>query len=138
MSSLPANLEREGFSARLMASLKLEQLPTTTGAFTREFNLRADGAAVTVHAVRKWFDGGCIPTQDKVQIIARWVGVSAQWLRYGDTDEVRATNAELEPRDYRMINDLRLLRQTERNLVEQMVEALLSAQQYSKLYSPKK
>jgi transcriptional regulator with XRE-family HTH domain len=127
MGNLPADEERHGFALRLKAALKKGHFPTTANSFAKEFNLRADGARVTVYAVRKWLDGTAIPTQEKLHIIAHWIGVSAQWLRFGDDAEDLLKDVYLEPRDFRLINDLRQLRQSERTLVEQMVEALLSA-----------
>jgi hypothetical protein len=49
----------------------------------REFNLRYDGSPVTVHAARKWLLGAAIPTQGKLRALAQWLGVSAEWLRFG-------------------------------------------------------
>jgi transcriptional regulator with XRE-family HTH domain len=127
MTSLPADKERYGFAVRLKSALRDGRFPATANAFAMEFNLRADGARVTVYAVRKWLEGTAIPTQEKIHIIAHWLGVSAQWLRYGESPETSLKDVFFEPRDFRLINDLRQLRQSERNLVEQMVEALLSA-----------
>lgn len=127
MASLPADDERYRFAVRLKSALKDRHFPATANAFAKEFNLRADGARVTVYAVRKWLEGTAIPTQEKIHIIAHWLGVSAQWLRYGDGAENNLKDVYLEPRDFRLIKHLRQLRQPERNLVEQMVEALLRA-----------
>lgn len=130
MASLPADEERHGFAVRLKSALNDGHFPATANAFTKEFNLRADGARVTVYAVRKWLDGSSIPTQEKIHIIAHWLGVSAQWLRYGDGAEPSLKDVYLEPRDFRLIKDLRQLHQSERMLIEKMVEALLGARQH--------
>src|SRR5690606_31793895 len=56
----------------------------------REFNARFNGRQVTVHAVRKWLIGDAIPTQEKLRILANWLGVSAEWLRFGEGSETPA------------------------------------------------
>ncbi|WP_194723887.1 hypothetical protein [Noviherbaspirillum malthae] len=50
----------------------------------RQFNQRCEvGQSPSVHAVRKWLLGLAIPTQDKLRVLADWLGVSAEWLRFG-------------------------------------------------------
>lgn len=125
----PADQERADFSERLKTSLRAANCPTTPGAFAKEFNLRADGARVSVYAVRKWLGGEAIPTQDKIHILARWIGVSAQWLRFGEDGSIPGDASELEPRDFQLINDIRMLREEERKVIGLMVRVLLKARQ---------
>lgn len=125
---LPADQERIAFSDRLKRSLRAAKCPTGASDFAQQFNLRADGASVSVYAVRKWLNGEAIPTQDKMHIIARWVGVSSQWLRYGEQDGAAGDAGSLDLRDLRLINDIRLLDETERKVIEQMTAVLLRRQ----------
>lgn len=87
MNSKVAHDERINFTDRLTTSLKNANLSVQPSAFTRAFNARADGSAVTIHAARKWLTAEAIPTHEKVVIIAIWLGVSASWLRFGDETE---------------------------------------------------
>jgi transcriptional regulator with XRE-family HTH domain len=78
--------DRCEFSQRLKDSLTASGLSTKPSDFVRAFNARADGAAVSVHAVRKWLGGEAIPTHEKIVILAVWLGVNAGWLQFGDAD----------------------------------------------------
>jgi hypothetical protein len=66
---------------------------------------------VTVHAARKWLVGEAIPTQDKLRALAQWLGVTAEWLRFGsDQDEGTHTPAErIDSADLKMLADLQQL-----------------------------
>lgn len=78
------SIERTDFSQRLLAVLAsargLGGSPTT---LAREFNQIFVGNPVTVHAARKWLLGEAIPTQEKMQALARWLDVPVNWLRFG-------------------------------------------------------
>lgn len=84
MDSTVAVKERNQFSERLKASLATAGVSAKPAEFVRAFNARADGAAVSVYAARKWLGGEAIPTHEKVLILALWLGVSPSWLRFGD------------------------------------------------------
>lgn len=77
--------EKEAFGNRLLDAL--EQAGVQARSPTRlalEFNLRYWGRPVTTQAVRKWISGKAIPSQDKVTVLAKWLNVSAEWLRFGE------------------------------------------------------
>jgi len=79
--------ERAKFQARLAKALQFAGYPHDSPTqLAREFNLRFTGRPVTIHAARKWLVGESIPTQDKLRILAQWLGVTAEWLRFGDAD----------------------------------------------------
>jgi hypothetical protein len=81
------SVERLNFSIRLKQSLEsVHHLRPSPTALAREFNRHFVGKPVTVHAARKWLVGEAIPTQDKLRILARWLDVSVDWLRFGDTN----------------------------------------------------
>jgi transcriptional regulator with XRE-family HTH domain len=92
MESKIAVGERIDFSDRLRSTLVAAGLSTRPAEFVRAFNLRADGSAVTSHAARKWLSGEAIPTQDKIVIIASWLGVHAAWLRFGDAENANTAS----------------------------------------------
>src|SRR5881409_3250771 len=76
------SIEREGFSDRLQQALRHAHYPPDSPTkLAREFNIRFSGRPVTVHAARKWLVGEAIPTQEKLRMIAQWLGVPAEWLR---------------------------------------------------------
>lgn len=49
----------------------------------REFNARYWGHPVTLQAVRRWLIGEAIPSQDKLQVLAEWLKIEPEILRYG-------------------------------------------------------
>ncbi len=48
-----------------------------------KFNALSGDAPISVYAVRKWIVGEAIPTQERVRVLAAWLGVSPNWLRFG-------------------------------------------------------
>jgi transcriptional regulator with XRE-family HTH domain len=86
VNSRIASDERIFFKDRLQAALRKAHVPNRASTVAREFNLRADGATVTTHAVRKWLSGESIPTHERLLILAGWLGVHASWLLYGDAE----------------------------------------------------
>jgi flavin-dependent dehydrogenase len=84
MTSKIAADERMNFSDRLQGRLRKAGVPVRASTVAHEFNLRADGATVTTHAVRKWLSGDAIPTHERMLILGSWLGVHASWLQYGD------------------------------------------------------
>lgn len=73
------------FAERLKAALEAAGYETRPSVLEREFNLRYWGKPITFQAVRRWLRGDSIPSQDKLQVLARWLSVDPHRLRYGDT-----------------------------------------------------
>src|SRR4051794_21105690 len=81
------SIEREGFSERLQQALRnADYSMDSPTQLAREFNIRFEGRPITVHAARKWLVGEAIPTQEKLRTLAHWLGVPAEWLRFGGSD----------------------------------------------------
>jgi hypothetical protein len=55
----------------------------------REFNLRSWGKPMTLHGVRRWLRGETLPAQDKLLVLAEWLRISPQQLRFGIEVEQR-------------------------------------------------
>ncbi|WP_298842511.1 transcriptional regulator [uncultured Salinicola sp.] len=72
------------FSLRLKAALTAAGYEPRPSVLEREFNLRYWGAPVTFQGVRRWLRGDSIPSQDKLQVLAGWLGIEPQVLRYGE------------------------------------------------------
>jgi transcriptional regulator with XRE-family HTH domain len=80
--------EKSAFSMRLCRALgKVGVSMVSPTLVAREFNKRYNGKSVTTQAVRKWLAGEAIPSQDKLRVLAEWLKVSVQWLRFGDGSE---------------------------------------------------
>ena len=50
----------------------------------REFNTRYWGRSVTLQAARRWLRGEAIPSQDKIQVLAEWLKIEPEVLRFGE------------------------------------------------------
>ncbi len=48
-----------------------------------EFNLRFWGRSITPHTARNWLLGNSLPTQDKLRVLAEWLQVAPDELRFG-------------------------------------------------------
>ena len=49
----------------------------------RDFRDFYPSGRISVHAVRKWLNGEAIPSHDKLLVLAGWLSVSPEWLRFG-------------------------------------------------------
>jgi transcriptional regulator with XRE-family HTH domain len=127
-----SSTERESFSVRLQQALKnAHYSPDSPTRLAREFNIRFDGRPITVHAARKWLVGEAIPTQEKLRMIAQWLGVPAEWLRFGGADSV-APNGELlnglarfESADVKLVADLQRLDEHHRQIAREFIRMLV-------------
>ncbi|EMJ6959457.1 helix-turn-helix domain-containing protein, partial [Acinetobacter baumannii] len=43
-------------------------------------------------AAKKWLDGTSVPTAENLKVIAKFLGVSDDWLLYGGSDEQESSN----------------------------------------------
>jgi transcriptional regulator with XRE-family HTH domain len=123
--------EREGFSERLQQALKnAHYSPDSPTRLAREFNIRFEGRPITVHAARKWLVGEAIPTQEKLRMIAQWLGVPADWLRFGgdvsaQSGDSNGASARFESADVKLIADLQRLDEHHRQLAREFIRMLV-------------
>jgi hypothetical protein len=119
--------ERASFSGRLKAALIAGGHGVAPSRFVSEFNLRADGLAVTVHAARKWLTGEAIPAQARLQVIANWLGINAAWLRFGDAGNSMETRPleSLGQVDSQLASDICLLSASNKRVLRAVVESML-------------
>lgn len=76
--------EKVEFSNRLRARLVGAGYQARPSVIEREFNLRWHGRSVSTQAAWSWLNAKSIPSQDKVQVLAEWLKVEPQVLRFGD------------------------------------------------------
>jgi transcriptional regulator with XRE-family HTH domain len=123
--------ERESFSERLQQALKnAHYSPDSPTRLAREFNIRFEGRPITVHAARKWLVGEAIPTQEKLRMIAQWLGVPADWLRFGGAEHAASAEngngaARFESADVKLIADLQRLDEHHRQLAREFIRMLV-------------
>ena len=130
MNSKIAFDERIHFSDRLKAALVAANQPTGASAFARAYNLRADGATVTTHGVRKWLKGEAIPTHEKILIIAKWLHVHSSWLRFGDAensayDLPASMDDDLSTEHLALIHDIAALPLPAQTIIRDIVDSFM-------------
>ena len=77
--------EKRAFSDRLRAAMQAQKLEVSGSVLEREFNQRWLGdKPVRRQTVWKWLNGQAIPTQEKMQELAKWLKLDPHQLRYGD------------------------------------------------------
>jgi transcriptional regulator with XRE-family HTH domain len=125
------SIEREGFSERLQQALRnADYSPDSPTQLAREFNIRFEGRPITVHAARKWLVGEAIPTQEKLRTLAQWLGVPAEWLRFGGGEaQAPGTDgsgpARFESADVKLMADLQRLDAHHQALAREFIRMLL-------------
>lgn len=76
--------EKEEFAKRLSDAMLQAGYALRPVVLEREFNTRYWGRSVTLQAVRRWLRGEAIPSQEKLQVLADWLKVEPQVLRFGE------------------------------------------------------
>ena len=71
------------FAERLKQAMLAAGYEARPGVLEKEFNTRYWGRAVTFQAVSRWLKGLSIPEQDKLQVLADWLKIEPQILRFG-------------------------------------------------------
>lgn len=120
--------ERSEFRTRLICALNDAQCKVGATSVTREFNRRSNALPISVYAVRKWLAGEAIPTQDKLVILAEWLNVPAQWLRFGEKSAEPTTVdhlAGLPPVVLALLNDIVRVDEAAREMVAGVIALLL-------------
>jgi hypothetical protein len=75
--------EKLEFAERLRSAMTQAGYPLRPVVLEREFNTRFWGRSITLQAARRWLRGEAIPAQDKLQVLADWLAVEPEVLRFG-------------------------------------------------------
>ena len=100
-----------------------------------EFNLRYWGRSITPHTARNWLLGKAIPTQDKLRVLAEWLQVSPDGLRFGpssSTHEVHerpVSDQALNMVDKELLARYLALPMADKKIVRDVTTALTLARQ---------
>ena len=76
--------EKLEFSERLRAAMQAQRLDVSASVLEREFNKHWLATPVRRQTAWKWLNGETIPTQDKLQELAKVLKVEPQHLRFGE------------------------------------------------------
>ena len=69
---------------RLRAAMVQAGHAASPSVLEHEFNLRWPGRSISNQAAWGWLNSRSIPTQDKLQVLAEWLKVEPEVLRFGE------------------------------------------------------
>ncbi len=81
--------EKIEFTKRLRAAMTAAGYTISPSVLEHEFNLRWPGKSISNQAAWGWLNNRSIPTQDKLQVLAEWLKIEPDVLRFGTS--VRAS-----------------------------------------------
>lgn len=76
--------EKIEFTERLRAAMIQAGYVTSPSVLEHEFNLRWPGKSISNQAAWGWLNNRSIPMQDKMKVLAEWLKVEPDVLRFGD------------------------------------------------------
>ena len=88
--------ENAEFSGRLRAAMSQAGYAVRPTVLEHEFNLRWHGRSISNQTAWSWLNGRNKPQQDKLQVLAEWLRVAPEVLRFGD-----AVRHRVEERQHR-------------------------------------
>ena len=122
--------ERQAFARRLAEALTQTGRGLSPTRLATEFNAFFRGPKVHMHSCRKWLHAESIPTQEKLVALARMLGVSAHWLRYGGTGQVAAESdpdlGGVSTQDLSLLALIQQLNDRDKRLLQDLIQAMLS------------
>ena len=122
--------ETQAFAQRLKQALEASGVRISPTVVANEFNLRYWGRSVTPHTARNWLLGKSIPTQDKLRVLADWLQVGPDELRFGQVASVPKGSenmdlgGDLNMADREMLNRYMSLSVQDRKTAREVVAAL--------------
>src|ERR1700744_498441 len=94
---MPTTNEKRAFANRLKLALRrVPEKPDGPTELARFFNLRYEGEPVSTQTVDKWLKGRTIPKHDKLETLAKALGVDLHWLHYGPSPKVSTTKKKVK------------------------------------------
>jgi hypothetical protein len=123
--------EAQAFASRLRQALAAIGVKPSPTVVANEFNLRYWGRSITPHTARNWLLGVSIPMQDKLRVLADWLQVSPDELRFGvdgaaahAVREPTAPWGELSMQDREMLKRYQALPPEARKTVRDVIAGL--------------
>ncbi len=76
---------------------------------------------------RKWLMGDAIPTQEKLVVLAGMLGVTSDWLSFGDSTRLmeQTTPTAFDKQGLALFSDMASLSKRDQRLVRQLVGVML-------------
>ena len=136
MSNTP---EPQQFADRLRSALESAGVRASPTVVANAFNLRFHGRSITPHTARNWLLGKVMPTQDKLRVLADWLQVSPDELRFGRAPgkssaiDMASGQIDMVLADREMVERYLSLSQAERKTVRDVVSAFVRARSADRL-----
>jgi transcriptional regulator with XRE-family HTH domain len=130
---MPKVSESQQFADRLRSALESAGVRASPTLVANAFNLRYHGRSITPHTARNWLLGKVMPTQDKLRVLADWLQVSPDELRFGRAPgktyvfEMNAGPVEMGLSDREMVDRYLSLSLEERKTIRDVVSAFVHA-----------
>ena len=120
--------EKIEFGKRFTAAVEAAGHEPRPSVVEKHFNSRYYGTSVSFQGVRRWLRGESIPEQDKLVVLAEWLGVEAHELRYGVKGPQQAQgdkpwHASLSVDEYELIQALLALPAPKRKVVKEVIDS---------------
>jgi len=131
---MPNIPESQQFADRLRSALESSGVRASPTVVANAFNLRYQGRSITPHTARNWLLGKVMPTQDKLRVLADWLQVSPDELRFGRSpsksyvSEMNEGQMEMGLADREMLGRYLSLSHAERKTIRDVVSAFVQAQ----------
>jgi len=120
-----ADIVKVAFSERLSAAItELDDKFLSATELAREFNRRSKHSTVSQTGATKWLTGESIPQQPNLIVLATWLDVDVNWLRYGDEYQPRSKSARDINRHRKLIDGFSALSDRDKIVVERLVREL--------------
>lgn len=132
---MPTSKEKLAFAKRLEDQIARKNVKGGT-QLAKAFNLLHRGESpVSPQTAHKWLTGRTIPTPDKLQTLADWLGVGVHWLHYGPPPPTVVKSKQLAPGEkypvtpeaIELASKIEGLGPKDRNFLEELVERLYDA-----------
>ena len=119
------------FAARLEQAMSDKSIRRSSTELANLFNAEFEGKAVTIPTVSNWMHGWTMPTQDKLLVLAKLLGTSAEHLRYGRNWEKTLTllnadgsETELTNTQQQLVRKYIMLSTIQQKLVSDLVDVI--------------
>ena len=115
--------EKKLFSKRLKEALQNAKHPISPTYLSKEFNHRYDGKSISVQSANNWLLGKAIPNQDKLAILAIWLNVSNQYLRFGEeTAQLDSSLSDQDSIDLDFFLKFQALKSQQKVLIKNLID----------------
>lgn len=123
--------EKLEFSQRLRDAMVRMGYVASPSVLEHEFNLRWPGRSISNQAAWGWLNSRSLPTQDKLQVLAEWLKVAPEVLRFGEAvrhkvrEHQRRWDENLNHSEREVIDAYLQLPAPQRKVVREIVLALV-------------